>query len=110
VEPAAKFAIGRKQATLSINQGQLEFYLPHNPRPKLIYWMGLRDLEIPARLLGILGCWLNEYEFEIYIPIPMVLAVLTPLAVGPFTQFRFPLCSYFAWTALVAVELAYYLR
>jgi hypothetical protein len=31
-------------------------------------------------------------------------------AIGPFTRFRFPLWSYFVWTALVAAELAYYLR
>jgi hypothetical protein len=33
-----------------------------------------------------------------------------PLAIGPFTRFRFPLWSYFAWTALLTAELAYYLR
>jgi hypothetical protein len=44
------------------------------------------------------------------LPIPALLTVLFPLAIGPFTRFRFPLWSYFAWTALVAAELAYYLR
>jgi hypothetical protein len=38
-----------------------------------------------------------------------LLTVLATLAIGPFVRFRFPLWSYFAWTALIAIELAYYL-
>jgi hypothetical protein len=44
------------------------------------------------------------------VPIPILLAFCLPVAVGCLTRFRFPLWSYFAWTALVAAELAYYLR
>jgi hypothetical protein len=43
-------------------------------------------------------------------PIVFAITLLLPFAVAPFTRFRFPLWSYFAWTALVAAELAYYLR
>jgi hypothetical protein len=43
-------------------------------------------------------------------PIPLVLTLFIPLAAGVFNRFRFPLWSYFALTALVAAELAYYLR
>jgi hypothetical protein len=43
-------------------------------------------------------------------PILFVLTFLFPLALAPFIRFRFSLWSYFAWTALVAAELAYYLR
>jgi hypothetical protein len=43
-------------------------------------------------------------------PIPFALSLLIPFAIAPFTRFRFPLWSYFAWTALIALELAYYLR
>lgn len=43
-------------------------------------------------------------------PIPVLLTLVSPIAVGCLTRFRFPLWSYFAWTALVAAELAYYLR
>jgi hypothetical protein len=42
-------------------------------------------------------------------PICFLVTVILPLAVAPFTRFRFPLWSYFAWTALLAAELAYYL-
>lgn len=44
------------------------------------------------------------------LPILAVVMALTPLAIGPFISFRFRLWHYLAYTALVAVELAYYLR
>lgn len=47
---------------------------------------------------------------EISCPLPFLLTALAPLAVGSLTRFRFSLWPYFAWTALVAAELAYYLR
>jgi hypothetical protein len=47
---------------------------------------------------------------EFGFPIPLILTMLLPFSIAPFTRFRFPLWSYFAWTALVAAELAYYLR
>jgi hypothetical protein len=50
------------------------------------------------------------YGMRASVPLPLVLTLLFPFARGSFTRFRFPLWSYFAWTALVAAELAYYLR
>lgn len=44
------------------------------------------------------------------IPITCLLTVLYPFAIGPFLSFRFRLWHYLAFTALVAIELAYYLR
>ena len=44
------------------------------------------------------------------VPIAILLAGLLPLAIGPFISFRFRLRHYLAFTALVAIELAYYLR
>jgi hypothetical protein len=44
------------------------------------------------------------------IPLLAPMTFLLPIAVGCLTRFRFPLWSWFAFTALVAVELAYYLR
>jgi hypothetical protein len=52
----------------------------------------------------------DEHVILAVIPIPVLLAVLIPFSIGCLTSFRFPLWSYFAWTAMVAVELAYYLR
>ena len=46
----------------------------------------------------------------IYIPIAWLITFMLPFALGCLTRFRFPLWSYFVWTALIAAELAYYLR
>ena len=55
--------------------------------------------------------WLrNEYDTDCVCPIAVMITATLPLAIAPFTRFRFPLWSYFAWTALVAAELAYYLK
>ena len=45
-----------------------------------------------------------------WFPIPLLCTILLPSAVGPFLSFRFRLWHYLAFTALLAVELAYYLR
>jgi hypothetical protein len=45
-----------------------------------------------------------------FVPTASILTLLMPLAIGPFIRFRFRLWHYLAYTALVAVELAYYLR
>jgi hypothetical protein len=47
---------------------------------------------------------------EVAIPLLLCMTGLFPLAVGPFISFRFQIWHYLAYTALVAVELAYYLR
>jgi hypothetical protein len=44
------------------------------------------------------------------VPIAFLVSICLPLAIGPFISFRFRLWHYLAYTALVAVELAYYLR
>jgi hypothetical protein len=44
------------------------------------------------------------------LPIGVALTAVTPLVMGPFVSFRFRLWHYLAYAALVAVELAYYLR
>jgi hypothetical protein len=44
------------------------------------------------------------------IPIVSLITALLPFAVGPLLSFRFSLWHYLVYTALVALELAYYLR
>ena len=46
----------------------------------------------------------------VHVPAPVVATALLPLAFGALSSFRFRLWHYLAFTALVAVELAYYLR
>jgi hypothetical protein len=41
--------------------------------------------------------------------VPLLLAISCFLPLAAVLSFRFPLWSYFAWTALIALELAYYL-
>ena len=45
-----------------------------------------------------------------YLPLPILMVAALPLALGPFLSFRFRLWHYLAYTALVALELTYYLR
>jgi hypothetical protein len=49
-------------------------------------------------------------SLDIQFPLAWIATALLPLAIGPFLSFRFRLWHYLAFTALVAVELAYYLR
>jgi hypothetical protein len=44
------------------------------------------------------------------VPLPLIITAVLPLAIGPFLSYRFRLWHYFAFTALVSVELAYYWR
>ena len=44
-----------------------------------------------------------------WFPIPLLCTFILPLTAGPFISFRFRLWHYLAYTALIAVELAYYL-
>jgi hypothetical protein len=48
--------------------------------------------------------------FVLKLPIAWAVTTILPLAIGPFISFRFRLWHYLAYTALVALELAYYLR
>jgi hypothetical protein len=81
--------IGENSANITLNKGQASF---HN-------WFG-RELIYDPRL--------HDLFTQLSIPFIPFLAILLPLAIGPFTRFRFPLWSYFAYTALMAALLAYY--
>src|SRR5688500_1510907 len=45
---------------------------------------------------------------RVMIPYSVLITAILPLALGPILSFRFRLWHYLAYTALVAVELAYY--
>jgi len=45
-----------------------------------------------------------------WFPIPLLCTLILPLAVGPLVSFRFRLWHFLAYTALLAMELAFYLR
>jgi hypothetical protein len=81
----------------STNQKNAWFWSPHNED---------QHNEATEKWLGQLT-W-EKSDSEVSIPIALLITVFLPVALG--CLFRFPLWSYFAWTALVAAELAYYLR
>jgi hypothetical protein len=51
-----------------------------------------------------------ERGWEFRVPIVFAVSMLLPLAIGPFIAFRFRIWHYLAYTAIIAIELAYYLR
>ena len=59
-----------------------------------------------GRILGFVA-W-KPYVFGL--PFAVLTIALLPLAIVPFISFRFCIWHYLAYTALVAVELAYYLQ
>jgi hypothetical protein len=73
---------------------------PRFPQPK----SGLGEIDYSARPPG----W-PSFNWLVACPIAVVLTLLAPLAVGTFNRFRFPLWMWFAWTALIASECAFYL-
>jgi hypothetical protein len=81
-------------------------------------YLGPRPLSEPTILERVirrtLGNWVwfwTDYDlFGHCVPVLIPISALLPAAVAPFTRFRFRLWSYFAWMALIAAELAYYLR
>jgi hypothetical protein len=69
-----------------------------------------RTWDLTARMIvGTQPYW-DHASGILRLPIAFILAALLPLATGLAIQFRFRLWHYLAYTALVAVELAYYLR
>jgi predicted DNA repair protein MutK len=49
-------------------------------------------------------------SWAVVVPFALLITALFPLAIGPFLSFRFRLWHYLAYTSMIAVELAYYLR
>jgi hypothetical protein len=105
-------ALGVKDGNLVLGTGMLAAHLPvprqrwfsYRSRPTLCDRPGGSFLYNPHPCgRAIQNLWLE-------VPITWLLTLQLPLAIGPFVSFRFRLWQYLAYTALVAVELAYYLR
>jgi hypothetical protein len=109
VRPAhGHLGIALEYSTMHLWQSNLE-----NRATRFRYYWYRNRAHILARYLGRFS-WANEPTTEwgvaVALPFPLILSTFLPLSVGPFTRFRFPLWSYFAWTALIAAELGYYLN
>jgi hypothetical protein len=107
VGPLARLPAGPHRLVLGVDHGSVDCSLVFAPLSK---WSFVLFPSLFRRPLGLLRFFAEEDGYCLLLPIPMLLTLGTPLVVGPFNRFRFPLWSYFAWTALVAAELAYYLR
>jgi hypothetical protein len=61
-------------------------------------------------ILGGLAIDRSEFGFVVVVPIPLLITIMFPLVIGPFASFRFRIWHCLGYAALVALELAYYLR
>jgi hypothetical protein len=72
------------------------------------------NMELSSLLGSLAVTWprgtIKGAFFELQFPAPLLLSLILPIAIAPFISFRFRLRHYLAYTALIAVELAYYLR
>jgi hypothetical protein len=68
----------------------------------------------PEVVLGRVAYWRDEqctpWDSGIEVPIPLIVTALIPLAMKTILSSSFRLWHYLGYTALVALELAYYLR
>jgi hypothetical protein len=109
VSPIQRLGLMMGQTAFDFNEGSIRIW--HNRFGPPRYFDPLVNVTQERSLVGHFEySRLETYFVGTACPIAFVLTILAPCAVGPFTRFRFPLWSYFAWTALVAAELAYYLR
>jgi hypothetical protein len=105
---------GRQFVTFHAHHGRIgivskptEYNLPATPQ---VTFARHKRFEYPERYDAMLAFALlpDRREFLVAVPIILIVLVLLPLAVGVFIVFRFPLWSWFAWTAVIAVACVYY--
>ena len=70
-------------------------YPPHLPKDSMLGQFYLRN---------------SAKRFTLVVPVPLLFALLLPIAIGSFISFRHRLWHYLAYTALLALGFAYYLR
>ena len=107
------------QFALAVDCGEIGFSVhdvqANFPCPQGWFW-NLHWVQM-AHSRGILGALRLSNEtlgvgwlWGVEVPFPLLITFTGPLAIGPFLSFRFRLWHYLAYTAIVAVELAYYLQ
>jgi hypothetical protein len=87
-------------------------FLPPQQRPVQFFWFNDRVSHSPwgefasnrSSRPGPSRYW------QIHVPFLVLITAVGPLAFGAFHHFRFRLWHYLAYTAVVALQLAYYLR
>jgi len=114
---AASFGLplSKRQYAIIGNRGSLAMNFQHGSRKLRLWWYAgdrpptLRHMAGEFHAEGFLDGGARAY-WQIELPFILFATALSPLAIGPFISFRFRLWHYLAYTALVATELAYYLR
>jgi hypothetical protein len=94
--------------------GHFRLYLSRNgfpSEPSLDVSLFKNQFFLEESVLGFLGWGALPHDgYDLNLPYALLMTAILPLAIGSITSFRFRLWHYLAYTALVAVELAYYLR
>ena len=100
----ATFPLGRYWGFAEFGAGTVgvQWQKGRGPTNRLMIERGRRRTQFSLGKLDVMqpAIWLK-------IPLLMVSTLLLPAAVLPLVRFRFPLWAWFAWTALVAAQLAY---
>ncbi len=95
-------SLGGSYCDLRWQENEFRWYRDYRPLRWSTVAGGFKSYPLYKRTFG--SNWHAEVPFSI------LLTALTPVALVPWNSFRFRLRHYLAYTALVALELAYYLR
>jgi hypothetical protein len=68
-----------------------------------------KDLNLAAKMFGRFTTGVVEGGILCDIPLLAIFTLLLPFAAICLNRFRIPLWSWFVWTAIIAVELSFYL-
>jgi hypothetical protein len=110
---------GGYQYALAVDCGEIAFSVDdvqrRFPLPQGWFWNPHTvNLEYSRSVLGALRMSREDsgtgWIWGVEVPFPLLITCIAPLSLGPFISYRFRLWQYLAFTALIALELAYYLR
>ena len=107
---------GRGAVTISLGTIVLWYHTDSTSPPQAAAFPNSRGEILSLRCLGAVKFYDIRHRdglarsTSLWLPIPVLLTFLLPVAIGCLNRFRFSLWSWFVWTALVAAELAYYLH
>jgi hypothetical protein len=83
----------------------MAYFLDDNP----FLWIPRAQPLRATNITGDFNIHTVRNNFVCAIPICCLITALLPLAVGAFTRFQFSIRMWIGWTAIIAVQLAYFL-
>lgn len=117
-----QFGIGTRSGKFdyhyTFRSGNLSLSQHDNSMLQGLFWRTYPPLPEFAADVGTLSSLSAHFRFTnigaedwfIQVPIIVLITVLLPFVLGSFLGFRFPLWQFFAFTAIVAVELACFVK